>query len=521
MDKLRMFFYQFKNKYKWTFLLCMMVGLLSHGSIFFYKYTWHDDSASLFHVPEWGIGRWLMSFLGKVIAKCTSGFNYSLPFLYGVVSIVLISVFCCMCVYLLEISNKYLCVGLCLIFAACPVVTATFAYMFNAPYYFLALLFAVIGSILATSHKKISWLLSSICFCNVAALYPAYICVFLSLMLLWLLAEVYRKEMDWRSFFLFGFRFAGLSVCGLLIYALGNIFFLWYTNSELTNYQGIGNLADVGISTYISGIRNAYVFFVMPARRIPYANYRTSFLYSMGIEKLYSFILFVAVVLTVVMLWKSYKKNIRKAVQVAILVALLPAVCNFIFIMCPSQETMIHTLMVYGEMFLFVFVAWCLEFVIGNTDVKCLKLFKHIGIISLMVLGMMFLYFDNIIYLKMQLQYEQYKSEMTMLTSCIRLQAGYRDDMAVAFLFTDEHDATVPVYPEFSETDLIIPYTADFMYPAHNEYTLLSFLKNVCGFAPPVADKAQFIGLEEVSQMPAYPDSGSIRIIMDTVVVKL
>lgn len=509
------------DQYRRTFLFCIMCGLLTHGSVFLYKYTWHDDSAMLFGVSGWENGRWLIALLGWLTAKLTSGFNYSLPFLNGMIGIVFIAVFCCMCVDLLEVKNKYLRAALGAVFTACPVVTATFGYMFTAPYYFLALLLAGAGAVCAAGKKKYMWILSGVCCCSVAALYPAYISVFLSLLLLWLLARVYKEDLTWKEFFQYGFRFALICVFGMLLYAALNKFFLWYTDSRLISYQGISNIADMGIVDYLRGICHAYEFFLFPSERMDYVNYGSSYLYVMGIHRLYRLVLCLALVMSAVMLWKAYRENAGKALKTGILIMLLPAACNFIFIMCPSSETIIHTLMVYGEMFLFVYTAWCMEYVLCGLYKKLQKPVKYSGMISLILMGAGFIYLDHTLYLKMQLQYEQYKSEMTVLTASIKLLDGYYDDMPVAVVFTGQRDAAVPKYQEFSEIDLLIPYAEGYMNPVENQYDLLYFLKNICGFETPVVDGTQFMELEEVQDMPVYPDAGSIRVIQGTVVVKL
>ena len=47
------------------------------------------------------------------------------------------------------------------------------------------------------------------------------------------------------------------------------------------------------------------------------------------------------------------------------------------------------------------------------------------------------------------------------------------------------------------------------------------FLNLWCGFSPPFANPEAFASLPEVQAMPAYPDSGSIRMVDGVVVVKL
>lgn len=509
------------DEYKGAWLWCVLCGVLSHGVMFVNKFAWHDDSNLLFAMLDWNVGRWLASLLALAAAKVSGGYNYSLPLVNGMITIFLIAFSYCIILHLLDIRNKYLRIGLGAIFAAFPVVTATFGYMFLSPYYFLALLCAVAGVVFVTSENKYWWMLASLCFGCVAALYPAYISVFLSLMLLWMLAETNRETMKWKRFFMLGIRFVGTSVSGMLFYVLSNRFFLWYTDSQLAGYQGINDMKNNELNLYINGIKNAYLFFVFPSRRKEYGNYSSSYMYPIGIEKIYYFTLCIVCAAAVVMLWKACRLSMRKAAQTAVLLLLCPIAFNFIYVMCPSEKTTIHTLMVYGEVFLFVLAAWGIEHVITvKEDVGLWKAFRHIGTVVLLLAGVMFMYLDNVIYLRMQLQYMQYQSEMTVLVSRIESEEGYQDHMPVAFVITGRNDHTVPDYPAFSDINGMIPYSAEYMYPAGSRYGLENFLKNTCGFAPAVVDEAEYVHLPEVEQMPLYPDSGSIQILDGVVVVK-
>lgn len=511
----------FIGEYKGICISCILCGLLSHGVMFVNKYVWHDDSNLLFGMLDWNVGRWLASLLGRAAARMSGGYNYSIPIVNGIISILIISCSCCLVLYLLDIKNKYLRIGLGAIFTAFPVVTATFGYMFLAPYYFLALFCAVAGVVFVVRENKYLWILASMCFGCVAALYPAFISVFLSLMLLWMIAQCYQGELAWKRFFMLGIRFAGTSAAGMIWYVLGNRFFLWYTGSQLAAYQGINDIEGTGIGSYINGIKNAYVFFFFPSRRKEYANYSTSYMYPMGIEKIYDCILCIVCVMAVRMLWKACRQSVQKIIQILFLLFLCPIAFNFIYVMCPSGKTTIHTLMVYGEVFLFVFAAWGIEHVLKDGRYYFgQKFLRYAAAISLLLAGMMFIYLDNVIYLSMQLQYAQYQSEMTVLVSRIKSAENYQDDMPVAFIVSGKNDSTVMEYQEFHEIDSMIPYSADYMYPAAGKYGLVNFLKNTCGFAPVVADEAEYIQLPTVQKMPFYPDYGSVRIIDGVVVVK-
>ena len=52
-----------------------------------------------------------------------------------------------------------------------------------------------------------------------------------------------------------------------------------------------------------------------------------------------------------------------------------------------------------------------------------------------------------------------------------------------------------------------------------NNYRWKEFMLQWCGYSPTLADGKDFADLEEVREMPHYPDDGSIRVINGTLIV--
>ena len=63
----------------------------------------------------------------------------------------------------------------------------------------------------------------------------------------------------------------------------------------------------------------------------------------------------------------------------------------------------------------------------------------------------------------------------------------------------------------------IVPYDS---YYTVNDYTWRNYMAYWCGFRPWVKDSAEFENLDEVKEMPCYPESGSIKKINGAIVVK-
>ena len=57
--------------------------------------------------------------------------------------------------------------------------------------------------------------------------------------------------------------------------------------------------------------------------------------------------------------------------------------------------------------------------------------------------------------------------------------------------------------------------------PFNMKRNMVNSLSIWCGFSPQYDDSGRFASMQEVQEMPCYPDDGSIRIIDNTVVVKM
>lgn len=514
----------FIDTYKHTLIFCAIFGIAAHGPVFFYKYTWHDDSSALFGILNYGMGRWMTTLTGHLTARFTSGWIYSVPLLNGLISILLIAVSCCLTLDILKIRNKYFRTGTAMIFAAFPVVTATFGYMFLAPYYFLALFFSTLGVWCVIRAGKRSWLAGCVCFCFVPAFYQAYIGCFLSLLLLWFINQTFDEETDWKEFLAGAMRLLSACATGMAMYFAGMKLSLVLSGCELTSYEGIADMGSTRITEYIQGIKRAYLFFLFPEKMRHDYQFNSAYMFPAGIQKVYHVMFVLFICLTCILLYQSYKKGgAVKLIRMCLLTGLLPAGFHFIFIMCPGEErTRIHSLMIYAEVFFFCYIVWCAE--------KAAQCGLRSGIwrtasaavaLSTALAGCMYLGFDHVVYLRMQLQYQQYTGVMTTLVAGIRTASGYTDTMPVAFIITGEQNNTLPRYQEFACTSHMIPYSDGYMYPPGSKSGLLNFLKNTCGFAPVVYDETEYDGNETVEQMPVWPDAGSIRRIGGVIVVKL
>jgi len=138
---------------------------------------------------------------------------------------------------------------------------------------------------------------------------------------------------------------------------------------------------------------------------------------------------------------------------------------------------------------------------------------------ALLLLGVVLsnVYFANMVYLKMELQYENAYSFYSSLMAQVKDTEGFEEGTELAFV--GKQDNLLHSFPQL-DTELLLGPSRDLV----NIYSRENFIKYYLGFDIPfasaeVCDKLE--NDERVSQMPEYPYYGSVQCIDGCIVVKL
>ncbi len=125
----------------------------------------------------------------------------------------------------------------------------------------------------------------------------------------------------------------------------------------------------------------------------------------------------------------------------------------------------------------------------------------------------------NQCYLKTAFQQQQAISWTNALITRIKSAEGYRDEYPVAWIGR-YHMQDRSLY-NIDELDFLnlSSYEAD-LQEYLNNWSWKEFMERWCGFGPEMAYELEPEKLQEVREMPCYPEDGSIRVMDGTVVVK-
>ena len=156
------------KQYRVPLISGIIWGLLAYMFAFTNKLVNHDDVSALFskggtHV----LGRWGLDVLEYIFP------NYSMPWIYGILTISLITVSVCIIIHVFSIKSRVfqvLLVGSILVF---PSLIGTFTYMFTSSSYGVSFLLAVMAVFLVKKETVPDAILALVCMIASLSIYQS------------------------------------------------------------------------------------------------------------------------------------------------------------------------------------------------------------------------------------------------------------------------------------------------------------------------------------------------------------
>lgn len=512
-----------KSYDKKVFLTAFLATFIIHGARIFNVLCWHDDAQYIFKGWNRGLGhgRWLHHIMSSVI-EWTSGHEI-LPVFSGIISALCIGLIACLIFDLFCIKDYRVQLPLILIFCAIPAVTGHFGYIGSAGYDFIGKLLCVAAAYIVcrgVAGKKgmIPFILGAFLFACSLGEYQCYVAFYLTILLIYFTMEMLKGNNCWKVFLAKALYYVGSSVIGLGIYLTILKFFLVTSGKELSSYAGTDTFGIVGISKYLERLVFAYTDFFEPRLDATYNMFPFHWeVWHTGLIDILIGLMVITVVLKIV------KKEYQGAVQSLIAFVLLPLGMNFNFIVYGAETT--HSLHMYHYVFVFVYVCILAKVieeqllsVISKETIRNIFIKGIYGITTTVVLifGILYIRYDNYCYIQAEVRQEKAISYFTTLATRIQSIEGYDDDYEIVIINADQKVNLVDVLEE--RYDLIV--TNPYSYPIVNSYVWEDYMSLWIGYEPSFESPDDYYNLEEVQEMPSYPDDGAIQIIDDVIVVK-
>lgn len=477
------------------FLAALLAGLGAHMFMFTNKLLNHDDIEALFYKGATVTsGRWGLE-LSKLLLP-----DWSMPWIYGILTLLFIAVSVCVMLRVLEIRSRLSQILLAAAVVSFPSLTGTYCFMFTSAAYGLAFFLAVLcvwfyqkGGV-----KNVSLAALSLVLC--LSIYQAYIAITASLFVLLMIKHCLEGEKSVWQIVLYGLKALAMMAASLALYFAVTLLVFTFTGAEFNTYV----IDNVNSKASLPG-----------KLRMAYENFRDIFTfrnYSLISSEIarYAHLILLGLMLAGLALAAKGGKPLHWALLAA-LVLLLPLSINCMYLLMSPQS--IHTLVLYS----FVCVYFLAALIMEKLPARPALLAKDLVALLLCVIIASNLYFANMTYLKMHLQYENANAFYVSLIAQIKGTEGFDENSRVAII--GQQDNLLYPFPEMNTDGLLGP-SQDLV----NIYSRESFFRKYLGFAVPFASQEEAEALSktaEFEQMAEYPYNGSLRKIGDYIVVKL
>lgn len=488
-------------------LSALISGMLAYCFCFTNKLVNHDEVYSLFHKGgTLSSGRWMLDILDRIFP------NISMPWIYGILTILLISLAICLLISAFQIQNKLLqgvLAGSVMVF---PSLIGLFSYMFTSSSFALSFLLAVSAVWFGANHTWRGRSVCVVCLILSMGIYQSYISVAASLMVLLLVQELLKGE-DIAAVIRHGAEYVALLLLSMMVYY------------GIT--QALLSLSHTAMNSYAEN-NVAFAFGSIPARILTAYHHFFNILW----HNLHSLVVngfsclihiaMLAVTMLLLLIWAltSPRKELTRFLLLGLLLILLPLSINSIYLLV--EDFAVHSLVLYSFVALYVLAVMVADHMLrqnlASSKLRLIRLGADLTALALIGILIVNTYAANAAYVGMYLRYENTYAFYSSLTAQLKTDPNFDVDSKLAVL--GQYDL-----PEFYKNELgtVSAITGcGSLYPAC--YSWNEFLTYFINFPIEAASDAEIqeiMASDVYAQMPVYPYYGSVQKIGNVYVVKL
>ena len=490
-------------------LLCaFVVGALAHMFAFTNKLVNHDEVFCLFSKGATvSSGRWGLGALDSIFP------NYSMPWIYGILTLVLMAAAICIIADIFSIRSKLLQGLLAGLIISFPSLTGTFGYMFTSSSYALSFLLAVVAVRLVGHGQKRYLLPAFVCMILSLSIYQSYISVAASMLVLLLIQQLLREDAV-IPVIRRGFSFVAFLLLSLVGYFIATQAVLRITGTAFNSYAS--DSMTFQLSSVLNGVFLAYSNFIRFFTECYLGLVPTSF---SGL--MHGLCMAASIVLLLLWAFRQKKRDIPRILLLLALMAILPLAINCMYLITAADS--IHTLVLYSFIAVYILAVIiaesCLPLCISEKPaIWCKNLSLNVISFTIAAVVVVNTYIANESYLNLYLRYENAYAFYTSLLTDIKQCPEFTEGTELAVI--GNYDSPDYFEQKFEATNRI---TGVYGF-VPDSYSADRFLEYYLGLSVPFASAEEIEKLKdspEYTEMAAYPYYGSIQMIGDTLVVKL
>ena len=443
------------------FFSALGFGLLAYGFCMLNKIPVGDDLNPLGLFGKGATtesGRYGLELLRLVMPDA------SMPWIYGLMSILMLSAAVCLIVRLFEIKSPVLQVLLAGVFVSFPAEAGTMLYMFTAAPYALALLLTVTGVWLFTAEKKGRWLTAPLLIGFSCSIYQGYLSIAASFCVIRMIVLLCRSERTALAVFREGVKMLAMLLASLALYG-----FALLGASKLLGFPLLGEVINEKQS--------------FPLRfLVVYSSWAKTLL-------------------------QRKKGEVSSLLLAGLCLFLYPLSCYCLYLL--ADNSYIHSLSLYSFASLYVLCAALLD----GWEAPTALILRRVSSAALALILCVNIYYANALYLRYYLRFEELKSFYTVLLTRVMGTPGYSEGDRLAIV-GDVPALTYDIDQHFTDAPLSLP-SLELGSTAYAEYIVKEYLGCDIPFASE-EEKAQL----ETDDMPVYPCDGSVQKKNDLIIVK-
>ena len=504
-----------KKEWKIAFLAAFITGILVHLPVFMMDVPNHDGLASVYFDQNMiTSGRWFLT------VACGISSYYTLPWLIGLLSVLWLSITCVILVDLLEIRKAELIVMVSALLVSFPALASTYAYIFTADGYMLALLLAVLAVWLARK-KKWGWISGGICLAFSLGTYQGYLSMAVLLCIYMIITEFLDENRSTRirdSVWCVG-KYICMGLTGVILYYLLLQILLRVQGKVLDTYQGINGMANIGGTSILQTVVKMYTDFLNFAGKG-----------KILFNNVFSFAAFA--VLAVLLLWTILKLAVKRSLYknpwfylcILGVAVFVPLSMNLILLISP--EVGYHLLMRYQYVLLPVLALTFTQRYLPEEKAKdsarngCMA--GWLLLAAGMVLSFNFMVSDQIGYSNLQKRYEKTYAYCLRLADRIEQTPGYYTGMPVVIMGVvgDENFPATDITTEV--TGNMIGLCGDYLCYTGQNYK--DFFKHYLGITIEIVDQEQvgeiYTNSEVYHELDSFPGANCTKVVDGMLYVK-
>lgn len=495
------------NTDKLAFSVAMVSGVLTHLYAMTNKLPTFDD---LMCLNSFGggvsLGRWFLEILGLTKHKLFG--NYSTPTINGLLSVFFIAVASALLCRIIELNSKSAVVSVSVLLTVFPVMTGYMAFVYTAYYYCFAFVLMLVGAMIIRNRQNWKWGIAGCVFVALSiGIYQAYLPFFITLLLciLWSYSLSSANAVDILNT---GLRYLSYIVISLAFYFIGSCAMQRLFHVSMSGMKGGNRIGSVLLDKGIG---------IIPFVYATYGELITGNYYGLTGKVWMQCAVVILYIITIVLfaftVVHSMRENRKGVAMLQVIIALLlPLALHSLYAMV--EKVYFYTLMLYVEVMIFVIPIMLLEHMTVQNLIT--KICGVACTICVIYSSCLYVIQDNATYLEMDLGINATKSYFTTLITQIKSLPDYNPEYPVLFVGDFEDSTLFDLHKEYFG-DVEIGGTYGTVEAVKGMYLDL-FLKQYCGFEQKVTCYEE---MSNVDTMNCYPQKDSIRVLNETIVVKL